>query len=146
SPRTASSRCPARSRCDSSAERWAIPCCSGRARCWPSRATSRWWTSGSSPAALRSSERIASLECPMLVHVTQAQHRGGHRVWLRFNDGVEGEIDLSNALRGPVFQPLTDPEFFARFQVDDTLVWPNGADYAPEFLYERVLEVRRDSR
>ena len=33
----------------------------------------------------------------MLVHVTEARHRGGHRVWLRFNDGVEGEIDLSTA-------------------------------------------------
>lgn len=79
----------------------------------------------------------------MLVHVTQAEHRGGHRVWLRFNDGLEGEIDLSTALRGPVFEPLRDPAYFAEFRVDDTLTWPNGADYAPEFLYERVLELRR---
>jgi hypothetical protein len=78
----------------------------------------------------------------MLVHVTHAQPRGGHRVWLRFNDGIEGEIDLSTALRGPVFEPLRDPTYFAEFQVDDTLIWPNGADYAPEFLYERVLERR----
>ena len=76
----------------------------------------------------------------MLVHVTEAKHRGGHRVWLRFNDGLEGEIDLSGSLRGPVFQPLADVEYFAHFQVDDTLTWPNGADYAPEFLYDRVLE------
>lgn len=75
----------------------------------------------------------------MLVHVTEAQHRGGHRVWLRFSDGLEGEIDLSTALRGPVFQPLKDPDYFASFHLDDTLTWPNGADYAPEFLYDRVL-------
>ena len=78
----------------------------------------------------------------MLVHVTEAQHRGGHRVWLRFNDGLEGEIDLSTALRGPVFQPLKDPEYFAKFSLDDTLTWPNGADYAPESLYDRVLDAR----
>ena len=78
----------------------------------------------------------------MLVHVIDAKHRGGHRVWIRFNDGLEGEIDLSNALRGPVFQPLRDPEYFARFILDDTLTWPNGADFAPEFLHERVVEAR----
>lgn len=79
----------------------------------------------------------------MLVHVVAAQHRGAHRVWLRFNDGLEGEIDLAGAFRGPVFEPLKDPSYFARFQVDDTLVWPNGADYAPEFLYDRLKDARR---
>ena len=74
----------------------------------------------------------------MLVHVIEARYRGGHRVWLRFNDGLEGEIDLSNALRGPVFQPLKDPLYFASFAVDDTLTWANGADFAPEFLHERL--------
>jgi len=58
---------------------------------------------------------------------------------LRFNDGLEGEIDLSTALRGPFFQPLKDPEYLAKFRVDDTLTWPNGADDAPEFLHDRVL-------
>ena len=78
----------------------------------------------------------------MLVHVIEAKHRGGHRVWIRFNDGLEGDIDLSDALRGPVFQPLEDPEYFARFILDDTLTWPNGADFAPEFLHDRVVEAR----
>jgi len=75
----------------------------------------------------------------MLVHVLEARHRGDHRVWLRFDDGVDGVVDLSAELDGEVFEPLRDPEYFARFVVDDTLLWPNGADFAPEFLHERVL-------
>ena len=76
----------------------------------------------------------------MLVHVVEAEHRSGHRVWIRFNDGLEGEIDLASDLEGPAFQPLRDPEYFSRFVLDDTLTWPNGADFAPEFLHDRVLE------
>jgi hypothetical protein len=76
-------------------------------------------------------------------HVTSAEHRGGHRVHLRFDDGVEGEIDLAGELEGEIFAPLRDPAYFARFSVDDTLVWPNGADFAPEFLHALV---ERDSR
>jgi hypothetical protein len=63
---------------------------------------------------------------------------GGHRVWLRFDDGLEGEIDLAAELHGEVFQPLRDPDYFAGFRVDDTLIWPNGADFAPEFLRDLV--------
>ena len=73
-----------------------------------------------------------------LPHLVDARHLGGHRIWLRFDDGVEGEVDLATDLWGEVFEPLRDPSYFARFSVDDTLVWPNGADFAPEFLYERV--------
>jgi hypothetical protein len=70
--------------------------------------------------------------------VVAARHLSGHRVWLRFDDGVEGELDLAKDLWGEAFEPLRDPGYFSRFRVDDTLVWPNGADFAPEFLYERV--------
>ena len=60
-------------------------------------------------------------------------------VWLRFRDGTAGEVDLRDELEGEVFLPLRDPAFFRRFRLDlDTIVWPNGADFAPEFLYERV--------
>jgi len=61
-------------------------------------------------------------------------------VWLRFDDGVEGTVDLANELWGEIFQPLRDPDYFGRFTVEDTLVWPNGADFAPEFLHERLRE------
>jgi hypothetical protein len=65
----------------------------------------------------------------------------GYVVWLRVNDGTEGEVDLGAELQGEVFQPLKDLKFFRSFQVHPelrTLVWPNGADFAPEFLRAAV--------
>ncbi len=62
-------------------------------------------------------------------------------VWLRFGDGTEGRVDLSGELHGPIFEPLRDPTFFGQLRLDpelETITWPNGADFAPEFLYERV--------
>ena len=79
-----------------------------------------------------------------LVSVTEARYLGGYRVWLRFDDGLEGEVNLDGELIGPVFEPLKDPEVFKNFAVDHTLEWPNGADFAPEFLYERVRGARAD--
>jgi len=78
----------------------------------------------------------------MLVHVVEARYQGGFRVWLRFDDGLDGEVDLGSELDGEVFAPLRDPDYFARFTVDETLVWPNGADFAPEFLHRRVARRR----
>jgi hypothetical protein len=77
-----------------------------------------------------------------LAHVVEAHYVGGHRVWLRFNDGLEGEVDLAAALHGPIFEPLLDVAYFAAFTLDRTLTWPNGADFAPESLYRRVLRGR----
>jgi len=77
-------------------------------------------------------------------HVLEAKHLGGRRIWLRFRDGSEGEIDLESELVGPVFDALRDPELFRSFRVDPefhTLVWPNGADLAPEFLYKKARRV-----
>lgn len=76
-----------------------------------------------------------------MIRVTDARLVSDFVLWVRFNDGSEGEVDLSNELDGPVFEPLKDPEFFAQFRVDPdvhTLVWPNGADLAPEFLHEHA--------
>lgn len=73
--------------------------------------------------------------------VMEARYIGGHTVWLRFRDGTAGEVDLSTALNGPVFEPLRDAAYFRRFSIHPefhTLVWPNGADMAPEFLHESV--------
>ena len=69
--------------------------------------------------------------------VVEATHRGGYRVHVVFNDGSENTIDFNDWLQGPVFEPLKDPDYFGRFFVDGgTVVWPNGADIAPETLYE----------
>ena len=72
----------------------------------------------------------------------------GHTEWLRFRDGTSGEIDLATALHGPVFEPLRDPAVFSRFYGHPefhTLAWPNGADFAPEFLREKVRATRLPS-
>ena len=73
----------------------------------------------------------------MMSKLIAARHLRNHVLWLRFDDGVEGEIDLANELHGPVFEPLKNLDYFVRFEVHPefhTLVWPNGADFAPEFL------------
>jgi len=76
-----------------------------------------------------------------MVRVTEARYVKGHTLWLRFSDGLEGEVDLSEELEGPIFEPLRDTKVFRPFQLHPelhTVTWPNGADFAPEFLHERV--------
>lgn len=75
----------------------------------------------------------------VLPSVVDAEYRGDFRIRLVFNDGVEGTIDFSEWLTGPVFEPLKDRAYFARFFVDGgTITWPNGADITPETLHQRV--------
>jgi hypothetical protein len=77
----------------------------------------------------------------MLIDVIQARYVRNFTIWVKFEDGSEGEIDLSGELYGPVFEPLKDVTFFRQVRVDPelgTIVWPNGADLAPEFLYEKI--------
>ena len=72
----------------------------------------------------------------MFLHVVDAKYLGDHRVFVRFSDETAGEIDLSQSLEGPVFEPLQDVEYFRRFSLEGhTLTWPNGADFAPEYLH-----------
>jgi hypothetical protein len=76
--------------------------------------------------------------------VIEARYVGGYTIWLRFEDGTAGEVDLSNELRGEVFLPLRDPSFFSRVFVNadtGTIEWPNRADFAPEFLLESVRAI-----
>jgi hypothetical protein len=72
-----------------------------------------------------------------MLHVIDMEYRGGHRLWLQFNDGAEGVVDLGGSLNGTVFDPLRDPREFATAHLDPelhTVAWANGADVAPEFL------------
>lgn len=76
-----------------------------------------------------------------MLHVTDAIYLRDYTVWLRFNDGAEGEIDLHGELEGEVFGPLVDLEQFRKFRVDpelNTIIWENGADFAPEFLRDNM--------
>ena len=71
--------------------------------------------------------------------VIRAEYRGEYRIYLEFNDGLTSTVDFSQWLDGPVFEPLKAPEYFQRFFLEGgTVVWPNGADVAPETLYERA--------
>lgn len=77
----------------------------------------------------------------MLLDVTDAKYVRDYTIWVKFEDGSEGEVDLSDQLYGEVFEPLRDVSVFCQVHVDPelgTIVWPNGADLAPEFLYDKV--------
>ncbi len=77
----------------------------------------------------------------MFMHVTRTKYLDHYRVWLAFNDGAEGEIDLVTELHGEIFEPLQDKTFFRSFTLEGhTLSWNNGADFAPEFLRERIAQ------
>ena len=83
----------------------------------------------------------------MFIHVEQVKYINVYRVWLSFNDGVAGEVDLSSELFGKVFEPLKDPKFFKSFTLEGhTLSWSNGADFAPEFLHEQVCFAKAASQ
>jgi hypothetical protein len=73
--------------------------------------------------------------------VVEARYVRGYSIWLRFEDGTEGVVDLTEELYGPVFEPLKDKSYFSSFRVNPdtgTIEWPNHADFAPEFLYEKA--------
>ena len=72
-------------------------------------------------------------------YVVDAAYLGGYKLQVRFENEHVRIVDLSEHLEGPVFRPLKDPDYFRRFTVNhdiDTVVWPNDADFSPDFLYE----------
>ena len=71
------------------------------------------------------------------LEVTKAQYVGGHKIHLWFNNEVDKVVDFSDKLKGSAFEPLRDEEYFKRFRIAyNTIEWENGADFAPEYLYE----------
>ncbi|MEK6657348.1 MAG: DUF2442 domain-containing protein [Nitrospirota bacterium] len=77
----------------------------------------------------------------MILHVKEAKYVHDYVIWVRFNDDIEGEVDLENELEGEIFGSLKDKKKFQSFKVDpilQTIVWENGADIAPEFLHENL--------
>lgn len=82
----------------------------------------------------------------MFLHVDQVHALEGYTLRLEFNDGTTRDVDLSDELHGEVFEPLKDIGFFRRVAVNPetgTIEWPNGADFAPEFLHEIGRAVRQ---
>lgn len=74
-----------------------------------------------------------------ILHILEVEVIRDFILRIEFNDGTVKAVDVKPLLTGPVFEPLNDPQFFARVTIDpvaQTVVWPNGADLAPEALYK----------
>ena len=79
-----------------------------------------------------------------MIWVTEATALPGFRLRIRFSDATEGEVDLTEFIAGdsrPIVAKLRDPAAFAAIRVEmDTVVWANGFDLAPEFLYAKARQ------
>ncbi|MFW5810208.1 MAG: DUF2442 domain-containing protein [Thermodesulfobacteriota bacterium] len=85
-------------------------------------------------------------EVEMFLHVTEVIYLKDYKLRLVFNDGTVKILDLKNELYGEIFEPLQAMELFRQVSVNPdtgTIEWPNGADFAPEFLYEAGEEERK---
>ncbi len=79
----------------------------------------------------------------MFLHVTNARYLEDYKVEVSFNNGRKGVADLIDAIKGPVFESLKNTSEFSSFTVDkelETIVWPNGADLAPEYIYYQAFK------
>lgn len=77
----------------------------------------------------------------MTPRITSVSYVHDYVLRVSFADGTEGEIDLADHLEGEVFLPLRDLTFFRQVCLHPeihTATWPNGADFAPEFLYQQI--------
>jgi hypothetical protein len=78
-----------------------------------------------------------------MVYPKSVRYISDYKLEIGFSDGLRGVVDLEAELYGPMFGPLKNIELFRQAIADPdihTIVWPNGADLAPEFLYELALE------
>lgn len=78
-----------------------------------------------------------------MIEVRQARHVDNYRIEIVFSTGQCGIVDLQESLWGPVFEPLRDMERFKRFSVSPvlhTIAWDNDADFAPEYLRDKIVE------
>jgi hypothetical protein len=81
----------------------------------------------------------------MIIHVTKVEVVGPYSLDLTFDNGIRKRVNLRHELYGEVFQPLRDPAYFAQAYLDPdsrTVTWPNGADLAPDFLFQMEPEER----
>lgn len=77
----------------------------------------------------------------IMIEVKKAKYLKEYKIWLEFNDGTNGVVDLHPNLWGDMFEPLKEIDLFKNFKISDdfnTINWENGADLAPEYLYNKV--------
>jgi hypothetical protein len=80
----------------------------------------------------------------MIIHVTEVEYVEDYRLNLKFDNGEWRTIDLEAELWGTMFEPLKDLAVFRQVKADiGTIVWPNGADLAPEFLYDESTPINK---
>jgi hypothetical protein len=112
----------------------------------PSGSTHEKLASGSRTEAIGENPAAAIGVKKMFLHVNHVIYLKDYQLRLEFNDGKVKDLDLKDELYGEVFEPLQDVEFFKKVYVNaetGTIEWPNGADFAPEFLYEIGHEIRK---
>ena len=74
----------------------------------------------------------------MFLRIKKVKYPKNYDIEVEFNNGRKGVADLSEALKGPIFEPLKEKSKFPSFTIDpelEIIVWPNGADLAPEYVY-----------
>ena len=82
----------------------------------------------------------------MFLNVESAKHLGDYELLVHFSNGATKVVNLVGELHGEIFEPLKDVSFFQRAMVNpetNTVEWPNGADFAPEFLFEIGQETQQ---
>jgi hypothetical protein len=74
----------------------------------------------------------------MILKVKQFSILNDYQLKVTFNNGETRIVNLANELNGEVFEPLRNPELFKQAYLTEwnVIEWPNGADFAPEFLFE----------
>jgi hypothetical protein len=82
----------------------------------------------------------------MFLHIVAVNYLEGYKLRIAFDDGVVKDVDLANELYGEIFEPLKEVALFKQVYVNldtNTIEWRNGADFAPEYLYEigQVVEM-----
>ncbi len=81
----------------------------------------------------------------MQYRIEAAEARPHYRLWIRFEDGIDGEVDLSDLVGHGVFKPWKDPQEFKKVYIDEesgTVAWPGGIDLAPDALYRDVAGIK----
>jgi hypothetical protein len=77
-----------------------------------------------------------------MIKIVKAKYYSEFKIWVEFNDGFSGIVDFNDILWGKIFEPLKEIEKFKKFRISEitnTIEWENGADLAPEYIYQKII-------